>query len=165
MVMKTKNVKVSGFTLVELIVVIAVIGILTAILVPSMLGYTRRAKFAAANANAKSLLNAGMLACRESDVTKPIPPGIYTKEGGQSLDNNTLENPVMNQYIAQHFKGADTCVWGIRVEEDIVTGAFVAASESTAYIGTYPHPNDTPKKLTDTTFAKVLDYAESGLWS
>ena len=40
-----------GFTLVELVVVIAIIGVLAAILVPTMMSYIRKAKLKSANSN------------------------------------------------------------------------------------------------------------------
>jgi prepilin-type N-terminal cleavage/methylation domain-containing protein len=49
-----------GFTLIELIVVIAVIGILVLLAAPKFLGYTKDAKVAALQADAKVLSNAAL---------------------------------------------------------------------------------------------------------
>lgn len=46
-----------GFTLLELVVVIVIIGVLAAILIPTMMSYIKKAKLKSANSNAKIVFN------------------------------------------------------------------------------------------------------------
>lgn len=101
--------RIKGFTLIELIVVIAIIGVLAALLVPSMLGYIRNARISEYNSNAKSVFSGAQLAitdCYSYELADVQPLCIYTGSddciaypatGGDQID--------LTMYLGEKFGG------------------------------------------------------------
>ncbi|WP_051536146.1 pilin [Ruminococcus flavefaciens] len=72
-----------GFTLIELIVVIAIIGVLAAILVPSMLGYVKKSKVSSANSTASTLQKAINTTLIEIDENNQASSDITAVNGAK----------------------------------------------------------------------------------
>lgn len=106
-----------GFTLVEIVIVMAIIGVLAAILVPTLMGYIRKARLKTSNANAKVAYNVltgtiGKYMCdgKENEVDcigevidctgdAPVPDNEFTREIYNSIALNGKTSGIM--YIGE----------------------------------------------------------------
>ena len=149
-----------GFTLIELIVVIAIIGVLAAILVPTMLGYVRKSKLSSAGSTASSIYKAVNSALTEMDEEDydigdkyklkfnyvKGQHGTWESEAANithitSADKNedaAKVTAVFEDKVRQFFADIDKCKRGAYCQISSGSCVAVACATDATYTGTYP---------------------------
>lgn len=148
--------KFKGFTLIELIVVIAIIGVLCAILVPSMMGWVTKSRVNSANSNAKAIFNSAASVITsfetqgldENGEEGKISDTTYQKPDKVEAEGKSLANQVA---LMEESTGGEK--WAFSVVNGYVEAA-VYSSNGTGYMGAFP--NDVPEDM-------KLDYSPDSL--
>lgn len=160
--MKTNT---KGFTLVEIVIVMAIIGIIAAILVPTLMGYIKKSRLKSSNANAKVAYNVftgtiGKYLCdNKEDAIKKVEDEINSTgividcTGNEPAPNNALTREIFDS-ITQNGKGSGIMYIGVFDNPNNRDGKdksyFVQwiVAPGDEMVGQYPDPaydvNDTP---------------------
>ncbi|MCM1529327.1 MAG: type II secretion system GspH family protein [Alistipes sp.] len=158
--------KRKGFTLIELIVVIAIIGVLAAILAPTLLGNIKKARIQSANVTAKEAWKSINIALEEAEdsgaaALADSDYGFNTSVGTALETVDAGDGQTMQSALSDQSTGLVNQTFLVRIENG---AAKCAAAKEGKYFGTYPPvltKNNYDTKLPTPTLENALDLAEA----
>ena len=110
-----KDMKKRGFTLIELMIVVAIIGILAAVAIPAFINYMKRAKTSEATVNLKSITE-GVMSYFDKE-TNAISHAVPTTSGRTPANKPTASKIMVSSTVQADFSTATWTATGWKPAE------------------------------------------------
>lgn len=181
------NYKKKGFTLIELMIVIVIIGVLTAVLVPSWMNYIKKSRLQTQNNNSRVIFNAAQNIVQEyrfserklADADKMIGSndfyfywdgenGVVVDEDGNDVNigggsSKSVEQVAFEEEFAEKinniYDNSDSSVYKIYIEDYIVKSVASGRTDVDLYLGSYPEKTTDTRADTETVIGYDMDKA------
>ncbi len=163
--------KLKGFTLIELIVVIAIIGVLCAILVPSMMGWVVRSRISVGNSNSDELyteLQGVMISLDhkgiEIDGTVKFNAGtdesVFTIIAGDTSDEEECRKVLRE--VDSKYTTSDDNTWAAKIVNGKVH-CVIYANNALTFVGGFPNPCPESKEYKMSGAKDIEEYFDCAL--